>query len=90
MGRAIVRVGDVNSGGGRVLSGEPSLTINGRAVAVEGSPVSCHTNNRGEHTHARCHTTQSTITVKGKPIIFVNDVDTCGHVRIQGSSDTGI
>ena len=88
MSKAIVRVGDVNSGGGRVLSGEPSLRINGRDVAVDGSPVSCHTNNKGEHTHARCRAGQSNVTVKGKPIIFVNDVDTCGHIRVQGSPNT--
>ena len=89
MGKAIVRVGDVNSGGGRVLSGESSLRINGRDVAVDGSPVSCHTNNKGEHTHARCRASQSNITVNGKRIIFVGDTDTCGHVRIQGSANTG-
>ena len=89
MGKAIVRVGDVNSGGGKVLSGEPSLRINNREVAVDGSPVSCHTNNKGEHVHARCRASQSTITVRGKPIIFVNDTDTCGHIRVQGSPDTG-
>ena len=89
MAKQIVRVGDVNSGGGKVISGEPSLRINGLDVAVDGSPVSCHTNNKGEHTHARCRASQSSITVKGKRIIFVGDTDTCGHNRVQGSTDTG-
>ena len=40
MTRHIVRVGDVNSGGGVVISGEPSLRLNNLDVAVDGSPVS--------------------------------------------------
>jgi len=87
MTRALVRVGDINSGGGKVISGEPSLRLNGLPVAVDGSPVSCHTNFKGEHTHAHCRASQSLITIKGKPVIFVGDVDSCGHVRIQGSPD---
>jgi len=87
MGQKIVRVGDVNSGGGRVISGESSLTVNGKAVAVDGSPVSGH--GRGSHSSARCRASQSSITVKGKRLIFVNDTDTCGHARVQGSPDVG-
>lgn len=89
MGKQIVRVGDVNSGGGKVISGEPSFRINGLDVAVDGSPVTCHTNNKGEHTHAKCRATETSITVKGQRIIFVGDTDTCGHVRVQGSPDCG-
>lgn len=89
MTRHIVRVGDVNSGGGVVISGEPSLRLNNLDVAVDGSPVSCHTNYKGPHVHAQCRATQSRIKVKGKRIIFVGDVDTCGHVRVQGSPNIG-
>ena len=91
MSRKIVRVGDVNSGGGKVISGEPSLRINGLDVAVDGSPVTPHPHRRGanEHDHARCVATETSITVKGKRIIFVGDIDTCGHTRVQGSPDCG-
>ena len=87
MSKQIVRVGDINSGGGKVLSGETSVTLNGLPVAVDGSPVSCHTNNKGEHVHAHCVASENSITVKGKRIIFVGDKDSCGHVRVQGSPD---
>ena len=91
MSKKIVRVGDVNSGGGKVISGEPSLKINGLDVAVDGSPVTAHPHPRGatQHDHARSRASQSAITVKGKPIIFVGDTDTCGHTRVQGSPNCG-
>lgn len=91
MGRKIVRVGDVNSGGGKVISGEPSLRLNGLDVAVEGSPVTPHPHPKGafQHDIAKCRASQSRIKVKGKPLIFVGDIDTCGHARIQGSPNVG-
>lgn len=91
MGKKLVRVGDVNSGGGRVISGESSLRVNGKDVAVDGSPVECHPHRRGDvkHDQAKCQASVSSITVKGKRLIFVDDVDTCGHKRVQGSPDCG-
>lgn len=89
MGRPIVRVGDVNSGGGAVISGSTSVRINGLPVALDGSPVTAHTDYKGLHTHAECRASQSDIKIEGKRIIFVGDVDTCGHVRQQGSPSVG-
>jgi uncharacterized Zn-binding protein involved in type VI secretion len=91
MSRQIVRVGDVNSGGGRVISGDPSVRINKLDVAVEGSPVTPHPRPKGaiQHDIAQCRATESRIKVKGKRIILVNDIDTCGHARIQGSPNVG-
>lgn len=89
MGRPIVRVGDVNSGGGAVISGSTTVRINGLGVALDGSPVTPHTDFRGLHTHAQCQASQSTLKIEGKRVIFVGDVDTCGHVRQQGSPSVG-
>lgn len=91
MSRQIVRVGDINSGGGKVISGEPSVRLNGLDVAVDGSPVTPHPHPRGatQHDHAHCVASEQTIKVKGKRIIFVGDIDTCGHARIQGSPNVG-
>jgi uncharacterized Zn-binding protein involved in type VI secretion len=91
MSRQIVRVGDVNSGGGIVISGEPSVHLNGLDIAVDGSPVTPHPHARGatQHDHAHCVASEQTIKVKSKRIIFVGDVDSCGHVRIQGSPTVG-
>jgi uncharacterized Zn-binding protein involved in type VI secretion len=89
MGKPIVRVGDVNSGGGRVISGANSVRINGLPVALDGSPVTAHTDYKGLHNNAQCRASQSTLRVEGKRVIFVGDVDTCGHVRQQGSPSVG-
>jgi len=91
MGRQIVRVGDINSGGGKVISGDPSVRLNGLDVAVDGSPVTPHPHRRGavEHDIARCVASEETIKVQGKRLIFVGDIDTCGHTRIQGSPNVG-
>jgi uncharacterized Zn-binding protein involved in type VI secretion len=89
MGKQIVRVGDVNSAGGKVLTGDNSVRINGIPVAVDGSPVSCHApTNNSQHVHARCRASVNNIRVNGKRLIFVGDTDTCGHKRVQGSSNT--
>ena len=89
MGKKIVRVGDQNSGGGKVISGDNTVLVNGMPVAIDGSPVSCHTPGKGEHVHARCRASVGSIKVAGKRLIFVGDTDTCGHPRIEGSADTG-
>lgn len=85
MGRPIVRVGDVNSGGGKVISGANSVRINGLPVALDGSPVTAHTDYKGLHNNAQCRASQSVIRAEGKRIVLVGDVDSCGHVRQQGS-----
>jgi uncharacterized Zn-binding protein involved in type VI secretion len=87
MSRQIVRVGDIDSGGGKVISGEPSVRVNNLDIAVEGSPVTPHPHPRGaiQHDIAQCRATESRIRVKGKRLILVSDTDTCGHARIQGS-----
>ena len=92
MGKKIVRVGDINEKGGRVLQGDNTVFLNGKPIAVEGMPVSTHTAQpfgRGNHTSSRTRATTSSIFVNGKRIIVVGDTDTCGHKRIDGSPDVG-
>lgn len=92
MGKKIVRVGDINEKGGKVLAGDNTVFLNGKPIAVDGSPVSVHPAQpfgRGNHVGARCRATQSSIFVNGKRIILVGDTDTCGHKRIDGSPDVG-
>ncbi len=85
----IQRVGDRNVAGGAILQGDPSVRINGRAVAIENMPVSPHTNFKGSHTNARTVATQNNIRVNGKRIITSRDRDSCGHQRGSGSPDVG-
>lgn len=89
---AVQRVGDRNSAGGVIINGDNTVLINGRAVAVQGSSVSPHPccGQRGcppTHCNAKTQATISTVLVNGKPVIFTDDKDTCGHARVSGSPD---
>lgn len=89
---AVQRVGDRNSAGGVIINGDDSVLINGRAVAIQGSSVSPHPccGQRGcppTHCNARTQTTNNTVLVNGRPLIFTDDKDTCGHPRVSGSPD---
>ena len=92
MAKSIQRVGDRNTAGGVITNGDSSVLINGRAVAVRGSSVSPHPccGQRGcppTHCNARTQTNTATVLVNGVPLIFTDDVDTCGHPRASGSPD---
>ena len=89
---AVQRVGDRNSAGGVIINGDDSVLINGRAVAIQGSSVSPHPccGQRGcppTHCNARTQATNDTVLVNGRPLIFTDDKDTCGHPRVSGSPD---
>jgi uncharacterized Zn-binding protein involved in type VI secretion len=91
MPTGVVRVGDANIGGGLVTTGDPTVLVNGRPIAVMFSPVTPHPpcGGPGGQPHCVAHTalTPSTILVNGKPIATWPSVDTCGHARVTGSFD---
>jgi len=90
MTRSIQRVGDVNSGGG-VITNTPqsTVTIAGIPIALTGSTGTGH----GTGIHAagawQCVGT-SNITINGINVIITGDIDTCGHVRLDGGSKVTI
>jgi uncharacterized Zn-binding protein involved in type VI secretion len=83
-------VGDQNVAGGRILSGDNTVFINGKPVAPVGSPVSCHNPGKGEHTHART-TNQGAnfqVFVNGRQITVSGSIDSCGHPRYTPPGST--
>jgi uncharacterized Zn-binding protein involved in type VI secretion len=80
----VCRLGDKNDAGGAILTGDPLVLVNGKPVAVFGSKVSPHPDG-----HAAATTTSKnpSVLVNGKPIVTFGDIDTCGHKRIQGSTN---
>jgi uncharacterized Zn-binding protein involved in type VI secretion len=81
LGRKIVLVGDPTSHGGVVLTGSPTATVAGRAVARLGDEVSCpqHGNNRiteGDASYA----------VGGIPVALEGHHSACGCVLIGTST----
>ena len=92
MGKSIQRVGDRNTAGGVILNGDDTVLVNGRAVAIRGVSVSPHPccGRKGcppTHCNAKTQASNSTVLVNGIPLIFTDDVDTCGHPRASGSPD---
>jgi uncharacterized Zn-binding protein involved in type VI secretion len=92
---AVQRVGDRNSAGGVITNGDNTVLVNGRAVAIQGSSVSPHPccGRRGcppTHCNAKTQASTTTVFVNGKPIIFTDDKDTCGHPRVSGSADVSV
>lgn len=89
-GRPVVRVGDINTGGGVAILGDFSVKVNGRPV-VTISPVLPHfcCGAPGCSIHCAASTIPLSFSVKvgGKPICRFGDFDTCIHTRITGSFD---
>ena len=86
------RVGDTNSAGGVARGGgSSSVSINGRPVIVEGTPVTAHTccGRRGCDIHCGPVTAggSGSVFAGGVPVIYTGSVDTCGHPRSGGSAD---
>jgi uncharacterized Zn-binding protein involved in type VI secretion len=84
------RLGDKNSAGGVVVTGNPTVLVNGRPITRLGDKVTPHPccGARGcPPTHCAARTTSSnyTVLVGGIPVTTVGDSDTCGHPRASGS-----
>lgn len=86
---SVQRVGDANAGGGLIMSGDPTVLVNGRPIAVFGGSVSPHPPcpKPSLHCHAYTQANQFTVLVGGKPVITTGAIDTCGHPRGIGSLD---
>jgi uncharacterized Zn-binding protein involved in type VI secretion len=88
----VCRIGDKNSAGGVILTGDPTVLVNGRPVATLGALVSPHPCCGAEgcppiHCAAKTTSKTPTVLVGGKPICTLGDLDTCTHVRVGGSFD---
>ena len=88
---SVQRVGDQDSGGGRIIQGENSVRINGKPVAVTNKSVTPHTNGKPPHTSAKTQASHNTsVKANGKLIVVTGDTDTCGHKLVGGSPDVNI
>ena len=88
----VQRVGDRNTAGGLILTGDPSVLINGRAIATAGASVSPHPCCGAKgcppvHCNAKTQIGSNNVLVNGKPIATAGTADTCGHTRSVGSRD---
>jgi uncharacterized Zn-binding protein involved in type VI secretion len=88
----VCRVGDANEAGGIIVSGNPTILVNGRPIATLGDQVTPHpccgaVGCPPIHCAATTLSTGYTILAGGKPVVVLGDTDTCGHKRSIGSFD---
>ena len=86
---AVQRVGDSDSGGGRIIQGVDSVQVNGLAIAVNQDPVTGH----GPPPHSGPTTVahqNTTVFANGILVIVTGDADSCGHNRVCGSPNVTI
>jgi hypothetical protein len=87
-----IRIGDANTGGGAAIApGAVSVLINGRAACIVGTKVTPHPpcGSPGGQAHCVAITTVGSPNVLAEyiPINIIDNIDSCGHVRTQGSTD---
>ena len=82
---AVQRQGDLDTGGGKILSGVGSVRTNGIPTATINLAVSKH--GKKQHAAAKTAVGVSSVRVEGQPISVAGNADTCGHTRTGGSSD---
>ena len=83
MPRPMQGIGDINSGGGFILTGYAGCINGGRPTACIGDVVSPHDS---KPTHfAVVATGNPKCIVGGRPTARLGDFDSCGHVRLMGN-----
>ncbi|WP_026332787.1 MULTISPECIES: type VI secretion system PAAR protein [unclassified Thioalkalivibrio] len=89
MSKTIMVVGDLDTGHDGypptpVISGSPSVFVNGRPVAREGDPLAPHKKS-GKSTHTRnIAPGGSTVLVDGRPVALTGHPVSCGGVMVGG------
>ena len=83
MPRPMQGIGDINNGGGVILTGYPRCINGGRPTACIGDIVSPH--DRKPTHFAVVGTGNPRCIVGGRPVARLGDFVTCGHVRLMGN-----
>ncbi len=89
----VQRMGDANSAGGSIKTGDKSVLVNKRPVAVIGLLVTPHPPCPKGASHCAAKTSVKiarSVRVNKKPIIVTGDNDTCSHMRVGGSRDVKV
>jgi uncharacterized Zn-binding protein involved in type VI secretion len=91
MGEPAQRFGDANSGGGTIGAvTNNKVYVNSKLISIDGSIVTSHGSFPNVHAGATTANGSSTVKVGGLGVNKENDADSCGHVRIGGSSNVNI
>jgi len=91
VGEPAQRIGDANSGGGTIGAvTNNKVFVNSKLVSIDGSIVTTHGTFPNVHAGSTTANGSSTVKVGGLGVNRENDVDSCTHVRIGGSSNVNI
>ncbi len=80
MGYPLSRLGDRDSGGGRIKRAAITTFCNGIRVGLHVSPLPPHS---GVTTSA-----SPDVICEGCPVIRITSTTSCGHIIVEGSKDT--
>jgi uncharacterized Zn-binding protein involved in type VI secretion len=89
----VQRMGDANSAGGVITSGDKTVLVNKRPIATIGLSVSAHPPCPIVPKHCNAKTTIAivrSVRVNKLPIISTGDNDTCSHMRVGGSPNVKV
>jgi hypothetical protein len=92
---AVERMHDANSGGGIIQTiPQNFVRVDGLVVSVVGSRGSAHPPCPDDESHCQniWQTTRGAarVRIQGMPVIRCNDPDSCGHLRVGGSTTTRV
>jgi len=79
----ISRVGDADSGGGKIVKGAKTVFVNGLPAGLHVSPITPH--GIGPHASAKTTNGSPTVFIEGSPVLRVGSGNSCGHPITQGS-----
>lgn len=80
--KAVIRLGDVTSHGGKVIAASGSVFVNGLAVARQGDACSCPIQGHGPCVIAEA---DPEVLDGGKPVAFHGNKTSCGAVLIAST-----
>ncbi|MBH3417232.1 PAAR domain-containing protein [Pseudomonas putida] len=85
--KGVIRVGDKNTGGGRVLSSSSTTIFNGVRIARQGDPVYCPIVGHGETKIAEG---RDNFIDDGRPVAFDGNCCGCGCALISSLPSAGV
>ena len=83
----MVRLGDANNMGGKIIAGVDSVLVNNKPICVDGKPISSHYPYVPPHGSPVTSGGLGSVIAGGIPINIIGNPDTCGHSRVEGSGD---
>jgi uncharacterized Zn-binding protein involved in type VI secretion len=89
MGKPLSRIGDINTGGGKIIRGAKTVFANGIPVGLHVSPITPHPAGP-PHQKAVTVTASPTVFAEGVPVLRVGSTDSCGDITVSGSPNVNV